>query len=365
MRLTKETILDKLKEIKDPDSGKDIVSANLIKGLTIKGDEINFLIEIDPDKQKNYEDTLSAAENVIERLGNNLNVKVFLTAHNKKEQPLKPDKPPSLKIGRHPEAQGRKIKPIGVKKIIAVGSGKGGVGKSTLTANLAVALSKRGFKVGLLDADIYGPSQPKIMGITGKPQVGGSDGKRILPLQGYGITVMSMGFLVSTEEAVVWRGPMLMGALQQFIGQVEWGTLDVLLIDLPPGTGDVQLTLAQKCDLSGAIIVSTPQDLALIDAKKAMQMFYKLDVPILGMVENMYTHICSKCGYEEPLFGSSGVKLEAQRAKIDFLGGIPLDIKIREASDLGTPVVISNFSGSQANAFFEVADKLSQKINLT
>ena len=291
-------------------------------------------------------------------------VKVFLTAHNKSQQPKPAAQAPNLKIGRHPENQTKKIKPQGVNKIIAIGSGKGGVGKSTLTANLAVALIKSGLRVGLLDADIYGPSQPKIMGVSGKPQIGGADGKRILPLKGYGVTIMSMGFLVDADEAVVWRGPMLMGALQQFMGQVDWGDLDILLIDLPPGTGDVQLTLAQKCELDGAIIISTPQDVALIDAKKAMQMFYKLKVPILGMVENMSTHICVNCGHEEYLFGNGGVQAEALKTKIDFLGGIPLDLKVREASDLGKPIVFSDFNGTQSTAFIKIAEKISKKLSL-
>ncbi len=363
--LSRDTILDALAKIIDPLTGTDLVNAKLIKSLDIKSDEVRLLLEIDPAQEKEYHEIKAAAETRIKQLKDDVKVRVFLTAHNKNPVSQKETEVPNLKIGRHPVAQTKKIKPSGVNQIIAIGSGKGGVGKSTLTANIAVALSKQGLKVGLLDADIYGPSQPKIMGISGKPQIGGLDGKSILPLQSYGITIMSMGFLVDTNEAVVWRGPMLMGALQQFMGQVEWGDLDILLIDLPPGTGDVQLTLAQKCDLDGAVIVSTPQDVALIDAKKAMQMFFKLNVPVIGMVENMNTHICTNCGYEEPLFGYRGVQLEAIQKQIDFLGGIPLDIKIREGSDLGKPIVVSDFNGSQSKAFLEIADKLSKKIRLT
>ena len=292
-------------------------------------------------------------------------VKVFLTAHTASAKQDLDAKTPNLKIGRHPEPQKAKMKPPGVNKIIAIGSGKGGVGKSTLSANIAVALCQRGLRVGLLDADIYGPSQPKLMGVEGKPEIGGADGKSILPLHGYGITLMSMGFLVAADEAVVWRGPMLMGALQQFIGQVEWGELDILLIDLPPGTGDVQLTLAQKCELDGAVIVSTPQDVALIDARKAMQMFYKLDVPILGMIENMSTFVCTNCGHEEHLFGKGGVQAEAKKAKIDFLGEVPLDIKVRQSSDLGKPIVFSDFESIQSSAFVRIADKLSAMLSLS
>ena len=362
MLLSREIILSTLAKIKDPASNKNLVSANLIKGLTVKVDEVKFLIEIDYGEKEKYTNTKSEAESAIKQLKENLAVKVFLTAHKKSLEPQHMKKPPDLKIGRHPQVQTNKISPPGVKKIVAIGSGKGGVGKSTLTANLAVALSKQGFKVGLLDADIYGPSQPKIMGIFGKPQIGGVNGKSILPLKNHGVTLMSMGFLVDPGEAVVWRGPMLMGALQQFMGQVEWGELDILLIDLPPGTGDVQLTLAQKCELDGALIISTPQDIALIDAKKAMQMFYKLNVPILGMVENMSTHICVNCGYKQDLFGHGGVEQEAKKTKIDFLGGIPLDIKIRESSDRGEPITLGNSNNLQAAAFVQISEKLTQKL---
>ena len=364
MLLSQETVLSSLARIEDPVSGNDLVTANLIKALNIKSGEVSFLIEISPDQEQKYQEVKSLAETEVKKLQKDLSVKVFLTAHSVSGKSEPNPKVPSLKIGRHPEAQKTKIKPPGVNKIIAIGSGKGGVGKSTLSANIAVALSKRGLKVGLLDADIYGPSQPKLMGVVGKPEIGGADGKSILPLHGYGITLMSMGFLVAADEAVVWRGPMLMGALQQFIGQVEWGELDVLLIDLPPGTGDVQLTLAQKCELDGAVIVSTPQDVALIDARKAMQMFYKLDVPILGMIENMSTFICTNCGHEEHLFGKGGVQTEAEKTQIDFLGEVPLDIKVRQASDAGTPIVFSDFEGTQSKAFVSIADKLSTKLNL-
>ncbi len=365
MLVAKEKVLNILSTISDPISGKDLISANLIKGLNIKKNEITFLIEIDAKKEKEYINTKLIATKAIQKLDHRLSVKVFLTAHSKNGKPNSTDHPPNLKIGRHPEPQTKKIKPLGVKRIVAIGSGKGGVGKSTLTANIAAALSKSGLKVGILDADIYGPSQPKIMGVHGKPKIGGADGKSILPLHGYGITLMSMGFLVDADEAVVWRGPMLMGALQQFMGQVDWGELDILLIDLPPGTGDVQLTLAQKCELDGAIIVSTPQDVALIDAKKAMQMFYKLKIPLLGMVENMSTHVCPNCGYEEHMFGKGGVQAEAKKAQLDFLGAIPLDIEVRKSSDFGKPVVFSNFECSQSEAFKQIANKLADKLNIS
>ena len=362
--LSRDSVLESLGNVKDPISDMDIVSAKLIKALTIKENEVSFVIEIDPSQSNSYETIKSSAEKVVQALGKDINVKVILTSHTAAPKTQSEPPAPNLKIGRHPEAQESIIKPANVKTIVAVGSGKGGVGKSTLSANLAVALSKQGLKIGLLDADIYGPSQPRIMGVEGKPKIGGPDGKTILPLYGFGITLMSMGFLVPPDEAVVWRGPMLMGALQQFMGQVEWGELDILLIDLPPGTGDVQLTLAQKCELDGAIIVSTPQDIALIDAIKAIQMFYRLKVPILGLVENMSTYVCRNCGHEEHLFGRGGVESESKKSGLDFFGRIPLDIVVRESSDLGNPIVASDFDGPQSKAYRDIADNLIKKLNL-
>jgi ATP-binding protein involved in chromosome partitioning len=224
----------------------------------------------------------------------------------------------------------------GVKQIIAVGSGKGGVGKSTVASNLAVALARAGRKVGLLDADIYGPSQPRMMGVNKRPA--SPDGKTIIPLVAHGVTVMSVGFMLKEEEAVVWRGPMLMGAIQQLLYQVDWGVLDVLIIDLPPGTGDVQLTLAQKTPLAGAIVVSTPQDVALLDARRALDMFARLKVPVLGLIENMSTYICPNCGHEAHLFGHGGVGAEAEKLGLPFLGELPLDLAVRLAGDGGTPI---------------------------
>ena len=239
-------------------------------------------------------------------------------------------------------------------RVIAVGSGKGGVGKSTLTSNLAVALARAGRRVGLLDADIYGPSQPRMLGLTGQKPI--SDGQMIEPLRAHGVTVMSLGLMMKEGEAVVWRGPMLMGALQQMLNQVKWGELDVLLVDLPPGTGDVQLSLCQKAQVSGAIIVSTPQDVALIDARRAIDMFNKLKTPVLGLVENMSTYICPNCGHEAHLFGHGGVATEAQQLGLPFLGEIPLDLEVRLAGDAGTPVAATE--GPVADAFARLAARL-------
>ena len=244
----------------------------------------------------------------------------------------------------------------GVKHIVAVASGKGGVGKSTVSANLAVALAMRGLKVGLLDADVYGPSQPRMLGVSGRPS--SPDGQTILPLRNHGVTVMSLGLMMPDDEALIWRGPMLMGALQQMLGQVQWGQLDVLLVDLPPGTGDVQMTLSQKVSVTGAVIVSTPQDIALLDAKKGIDMFRRMNVPLLGFVENMASFVCDSCGKELHPFGRGGAKAEAEKQEIPFLGEIPLDLNIRVASDGGVPMVVSKPSSPQAKAFLDIADQL-------
>ena len=241
-----------------------------------------------------------------------------------------------------------------IDRIIAIGSGKGGVGKSTVTSNLAVALARAGRRVGLLDADIYGPSQPRMMGISGRPA--SPDGQHIEPLHAHGVTVMSIGLMLKEGEAVVWRGPMLMGAMQQMLQQVNWGELDALLIDLPPGTGDVQLSLCQKAAVTGAIIVSTPQDVALLDARRAIDMFNKLKAPVLGLVENMSTYVCPNCGHEAHLFGHGGVAAEARQLGLPFLGELPLELDVRLAGDSGRPVALGD--GATAQAYARLADRL-------
>jgi|EP00747_Dinoflagellata_sp_TGD_P036559 ATP-binding protein involved in chromosome partitioning len=246
--------------------------------------------------------------------------------------------------------------PRGVDRIIAVASGKGGVGKSTVSSNLAVALASKGLKVGLLDADVYGPSQPRMLGVSGRPS--SPDGSTILPLRNHGVTLMSLGLMAPDDEAIVWRGPMLMGALQQMMNQVEWGRLDVLLVDLPPGTGDVQMTLSQKFFVAGAVIVSTPQDIALMDARKGIDMFKRMDVPLFGLIENMASFICDGCGKEHHPFGHGGARAEAEKLGSPFLGEIPLDLDIRVGSDGGVPIVVSKPDSPQAQAFQRIADEI-------
>lgn len=352
MAINRDVVLDRLKTVPVPGGG-DLVSRDLVRALQVEGETVRFVIEAaNPDMARQLEGARAEAEAAVAALDGVATVSAVLTAHG--PAPAAP-KPPSLKIGQHPTPQkGGPQKVSGVDRIIAIGSGKGGVGKSTVSSNLAVALAKEGRRVGLLDADIYGPSQPKMMGVMKRPA--SPDGKTIIPLQAHGVTLMSIGFMVAPEKAVVWRGPMLMGALQQMLGQVEWGDLDVLLIDLPPGTGDVQLTLCQRTEVTGAIIVSTPQDVALLDARKAIDMFKTLNTPILGLIENMSSYVCPKCGHEEHLFGHGGVRSEAEQMGVPFLGEIPLSIDVRLAGDSGQPVALQE--GPVSDAYRNLARRL-------
>ncbi|WP_342076215.1 Mrp/NBP35 family ATP-binding protein [Yoonia sp. SS1-5] len=348
MSISRDEILDALSRLTLP-GGTDLVSADMIRALAVDGGDVRFVIEApDPDTAAKMEGVRSAAEQLIRGLDGVGSVSVILTAHG---PAAKPQAPPSLKVGRHPTPQAGPSKPTGVDRILAIGSGKGGVGKSTVSSNLAVALAKEGRRVGLLDADIYGPSQPRMMGVNKRP--GSPDGKTIIPLQAHGVTMMSIGLMMEEGKAVVWRGPMLMGALQQMLGQVQWGELDVLIVDLPPGTGDVQLTLCQKTDLTGAIVVSTPQDVALIDARKAIDMFNNLRTPVLGLIENMSTFVCPTCGTEAHIFGHGGVAAEAEKIGAPFLGALPIDLDTRLAGDSGTPVAAGD--GPMADAYRQLA----------
>jgi ATP-binding protein involved in chromosome partitioning len=350
MTLSRETVLGSLRNVIDPISNQDIVAADLVRALVIDGAKVRFVLEVAPENGPKMEPTRYQALKAVEALAGTGNVNVVLTAHST------PKTPPDLKIGRHPTPQAGPSSIPGVKHIIAVASGKGGVGKSTVSANLAVALQMQGYKTGLLDADIHGPSQTRMMGVSGRPA--SPDGKTIIPLKGHGVTMMTIGLMLPENEAVIWRGPMLMGALQQLIGQVEWGNLDYLIIDLPPGTGDVQLSLVQKTILDGVVIVSTPQDIALMDARKAMAMFTKLNTKMLGMIENMSAYICPNCGHEAHIFGHGGAKLEAEKMGLPFLGEVPLTLGLRESGDAGLPIVVSQPDSAEAQAFVQIAKAL-------
>lgn len=348
MSITRDEILGALSRLTLP-GGDDLVSRDMIRALSIDGGTVRFVIEAaDPGEAAKMDGVRRAAEQMVGSLPGVDSASVILTAHG--PAPKAPE-PPSLKIGRHPTPQAGPAKVSGVDRILAIGSGKGGVGKSTVSSNLAVALAREGRRVGLLDADIYGPSQPRMMGVNKRP--GSPDGKTIIPLQAHGVTVMSIGFMVDPDKAVVWRGPMLMGALQQMLGQVQWGELDVLIVDLPPGTGDVQLTLCQKTELTGAIVVSTPQDVALIDARKALDMFNSLNTPVLGMIENMSTFHCPSCGHEAHIFGHGGVAAEAQKIGVPLLGSLPIDLDTRLAGDDGTPIAAGD--SPMADAYRQMA----------
>ena len=351
MALTRDTVLDALRRVAMPGTAGSIVEADVVRALSVEGDRVRFVLEVDPAEGARLEPVRAAAEAAVRALPGVAAVSALLTAHG----PARKPPPPDLKLGRHPTPQA--VGPVpGVRRIIAVASGKGGVGKSTVAANLAVALAREGKRAGLLDADIYGPCQPRMMGVNERPK--SPDGKTILPLHDHGVTIMSIGLMLHEDEAVIWRGPMLMGALQQLMGQVAWGELDALIVDLPPGTGDVQLTLAQRYPITGAIVVSTPQDVALLDVRKALDMFEKTKVPMLGLIENMSSYVCPNCGHEAHLFGHGGARAEAERLGLPFLGEIPLDIAIRVSGDGGTPVIAARPDGPEARAFRDVARRL-------
>lgn len=351
MAVDREQVMQVLAGVAHPGGG-DLVGRDLIRALAVDGGVVRFVIEAaTPDEARALGVAQAEAEARLKALPGVTAVQVVMTAHGPAAKPP----PPSLKIGQHPTPQqGGPQRISGIDRIIAVASGKGGVGKSTVASNLAVALARRGRKVGLLDADIYGPSQPKMMGVNRRPS--SPDGKTIEPLVAHGVTMMSIGLMLKEDEAVVWRGPMLMGALQQLLGQVAWGKLDALIIDLPPGTGDVQLTLCQRTQLTGAIVVSTPQDVALLDARKALDMFHKLKTPVLGLVENMSTYVCPNCGHESHIFGHGGVAAEARKLDLPFLGELPLALDVRVAGDSGTPVAATD--SPLAAPYLALADRL-------
>ena len=366
-QVTEAQILDALRAVRDPDQDQDIVSLGVVTGLVIKDGNVGFSIEVDPKRGPHLEPLRKAAETAVDKVPGVLSVTAVLTAHTPTSAPrAQPTgrRKPGPTAQQRPQAQSatggaRELAPD-VKAIVAVASGKGGVGKSTTAVNLAMALAASGLAVGVLDADIYGPSLPRMMGITDKPT--SEDGHILKPLEKYGVKCMSIGFLVPEDSPTIWRGPMVMSALEQMLRDVAWGELDVMIVDMPPGTGDAQLTISQRVPLAGAVIVSTPQDIALLDARKGLNMFRKVDVPVLGIIENMSTFICPHCGGQSDIFGHGGARAEAEMLNVDFLGEVPLHMDIRKTSDAGTPIVVSAPDGPHALAYRAIAEAVWAKI---
>ncbi|MBT5413711.1 MAG: iron-sulfur cluster carrier protein ApbC [Rhodospirillaceae bacterium] len=353
---TEQQIVAALGAITDPDAGRDIVSLGMIQGLAVKDGVVSFAIEVDPQRGAAMEPVRQAAEAAVAALPGIRSARAVLTAHNPAPDQSKPP-PRSAPNSPAPGARGpAKLDVPGVRAIVAVASGKGGVGKSTVAVNLALGLAARGLAVGVMDSDIYGPSIPRMVGIDRKPS--SPDGKTILPLENHGLRVMSMGFLVPEETPMIWRGPMVVSAIEQMLRDVQWGELDILIVDMPPGTGDAQLSLSQRVPLTGAVIVSTPQDIALIDARKGLNMFIKVEVPVLGIVENMSYFACPHCGERSEIFGHGGAREEADRLGVPFLGEIPLHMTIRTTSDSGNPVTVSEPDSPQAEAFHALAARV-------
>ena len=344
MSVQEPALLDALRRVVDPETGRDLISTKQLRNMRIDGGDVAFDVELGYPAKSLHESlrrTLIEAARTVSGVGN-----VSVTVRSN--------------VVAHAVQRGVQLLP-NIKNIVAVASGKGGVGKSTTAVNLALALAAEGAKVGILDADIYGPSQPMMMGIDGrKPE--SIDGKTMQPLVNHGIEVMSIGFLVDAGQAMVWRGPMATQALDQLLRQTSWGELDYLIVDMPPGTGDIQLTLSQRVPLTGAVIVTTPQDIALIDARKGISMFQKVGVPILGIVENMAVHVCENCGHVEHIFGAEGGKRMAAEYGVDYLGALPLKLSIREQADGGTPTVVAEPGGEVAAMYRAVARKVAVKI---
>jgi ATP-binding protein involved in chromosome partitioning len=367
MAVTENQIRDALKAVLDPERGGDIVSLGMISGVVVRDGNVGFAIEVEPERGARLEPLRKAAEEAVEALPGVLSVTAVLTAEAKPPGGQMggprgaPRSAPAQPAAAQPAAAGKAALAPGVGAIVAVASGKGGVGKSTVAANLALALKANGLRVGVLDADIYGPSMPRMLGISGRPQM--ADAKILRPMENYGLKCMSIGFLVPEDTPMIWRGPMVMSALQQMLRDVAWGELDIMIVDMPPGTGDAQLTMAQQVALAGAVIVSTPQDIALIDARKGLNMFRKVDVPVLGIIENMSYFLCPHCGGRSDIFSHGGARREAERLGTDFLGEVPLDLVIRETSDEGRPITVSDPTSPYAQTFRDIAAKVWAKVS--
>ncbi|MFN3890434.1 MAG: P-loop NTPase [Beijerinckiaceae bacterium] len=356
MPVTRDDILRALEAVKTPD-GKSLPASGRLTDIVANDGKVIFAITVEPSEVNTLESVRASAEQIVKRLPGVTSALVGLTADKAAGAAPAPGPTPVRSGPKNPPAATSKLAGVpGVKHIIAVASGKGGVGKSTTSCNLALGLAALGLKVGILDADIYGPSQPKLFGLRGKPRV--TPERKMEPLERFGVKVMSIGFLVDEETAMIWRGPMVMSALTQMLREVAWGDLDVLVVDMPPGTGDAQLTMAQQTPLAGAVIVSTPQDLALLDARRGVAMFRKVNVPVLGVIENMANFCCPNCGHVSPIFGHGGARAEAEKTGVPFLGEIPLHMDIRETSDEGRPVVATAPDGPHSQAYMSIARKV-------
>lgn len=343
MSITEQQVKEALSKVIDPNTGKDFITTKSAKNIQIQGGNIHVDIELGYPAKSQLQMLQKLVSDALAGMAGVTAVQVNI----------------SVKIIAHAVQPGVRLMP-NVKNIIAVASGKGGVGKSTTAANLALALAAEGASVGILDADIYGPSQPMMMGIQGRPET--LDGKSMEPMQNHGLQVSSIGFMIDPDEPMVWRGPIVTQALQQLLVQTNWRDLDYLIVDMPPGTGDVQLTLSQKVPVTGAVIVTTPQDIALLDARKGLRMFEKVNIPILGIVENMSTHICSNCGHAEAIFGAGGAAKMCADFSVDFLGALPLTMDIRQQADVGRPTVVADPNGKTAAIYKEIARKLAIKV---
>jgi ATP-binding protein involved in chromosome partitioning len=341
--ITEQQVQEALRALIDPNTHKDFVTGKSVKGVKVDGDRVSVDIVLGYPAKSVLDSIRRMVADKLKSLPGVGGVHVSV----------------AYKIVAHAVQRGVKLVP-GIRNIIAVASGKGGVGKSTTAVNLALALAAEGAKVGVLDADIYGPSQPMMLGIRGRPE--SRDGKSLEPMEGHGLQAMSIGFLIDLDTPMVWRGPMVTQALEQLLNETRWRDLDYLVVDLPPGTGDIQLTLAQRVPVTGAVIVTTPQDIALIDARKGLKMFEKVGIPILGVVENMSIHICSKCGHEEPIFGEGGAQRMCQDYGVELLGALPLDIRIREQADSGKPSVVADPEGRIAEIYRAIARRVAVKI---
>ena len=341
-----------LAAVKDPASGQDVVAAGMVQGLVVRDGMVHFAIQVAREAAASMEPVRAAAEAAARAVPGVISATAVLTAHRAEAAPAARPAAP-----RGPASPGPMLL-SDVRAIIAVASGKGGVGKSTTAVNLAVALAADGLKVGLLDADIYGPSLPQMLGTRERPR---SEGQRIIPLSRWGLKAMSIGFLVDEETPMIWRGPMVMGALEQMMGQVAWGPLDVMIVDMPPGTGDAQLTMSQRVPLAGAVIVSTPQDVALLDARRGVRMFEKVNVPVLGLIENMSFFCCPNCNHRSDIFSHGGAKREAERLGVEFLGELPLKLEIRELADAGTPIVMARPDSDEAQTYRRIARRVWEK----